>query len=254
MSELAGAALRVRPAARDPAYLWLALVMTAAVALGFGYTYFLPMVTGTYQSVSVAVHVHGWSFFLWYALLPLQAWLARQRRMDLHRALGGTSLALAILMVASGLLVVGVRMDRALAGEQSAFWMPFGPAVFSTLLLFAAFYGGALWMRRQPGWHRRLMILASAGGLGAATFRVLMIAFGPQAWIAPVGILLPNLLVLAAMWHDHRSEGRVHPVYRWGLVNTLLVEGFSIAAWHAPWGPAYRELLAMIGRAFGALY
>ncbi len=254
MSGLASASLRVRPALRDPSHLRLALVMSGAVALGFGYTYFLPLATGTHAPASAAVHVHGWSFFLWYALLPLQAWLARQRRMDLHRALGGASLALAILMVASGLLVVGVRMERALAGEPSAFWLPFGPAVFSTLLLFAAFYSGALWMRRQPDWHRRLMILASAGGLGAAMFRVLMIAFGPQAWIAPVGILLPNLLIVAAMWHDHRHDGRVHPVYRWGLFNTLLVEGFSIAAWHAPWGPAYRELLALVGRTFGALY
>lgn len=248
------AAVRTRPALRDPTYLRLALLMSAMVALGFGYTYFLPMLTGVHQPVSVAVHVHGWSFFLWYALLPVQAWLVLQRRMDLHRTLGGASLALAIVMVATGLLVVGVRVDRAIAGEGSDFWIAFGPAVFSTLLLFAAFYGGALWMRRQPGWHRRLMILASAGGLGAATFRVLMIAFGPQAWIAPVGILLPNLVVLAAMWHDHRTEGRVHPVYRWGLVNSLLLEGFSIAAAQAPWGPAYRELLALVGRAFGALY
>ena len=42
----------------------------AGVYLGFSFTYFGPRLRGTYPPTPAAVHVHGWSFFAWYLLLP----------------------------------------------------------------------------------------------------------------------------------------------------------------------------------------
>jgi hypothetical protein len=56
-------------------YLGLALGMSVTAYWGFAYTYFTAVLAGTYPEVSPAVHVHGWSFFLWFLLLPFQALL-----------------------------------------------------------------------------------------------------------------------------------------------------------------------------------
>lgn len=163
---------------RDRFFPWTAVAIAATVFTGFWFTYFGPMVAGTRAPDAPAVHVHGWSFFAWYAVLVVQVVLARSRRMRLHRSLGGTSLALAALMTGTGLLVVGVRMADAVE-TGNPFWSASGPAVFITLVLFVAFYAAALRMRHRPPWHKRLMIIASVGGMGAATFRVCLVLFGP---------------------------------------------------------------------------
>jgi hypothetical protein len=43
--------------------------MSVTAFWGFSYTYFTPVLAGAYPKVSPAVHVHGWSFFLWFLLL-----------------------------------------------------------------------------------------------------------------------------------------------------------------------------------------
>lgn len=45
-------------------YLGLALAMSVTAYWGFAYTYFIPVLAGVYPQVSLAIHVHGWSFFL----------------------------------------------------------------------------------------------------------------------------------------------------------------------------------------------
>lgn len=66
-------------------YLGLALAMSGTAYWGFAYTYFTPVLAGTYPAVSPAVHVHGWSFFLWFLLLPFQALLMVTGRRRTHR-------------------------------------------------------------------------------------------------------------------------------------------------------------------------
>lgn len=57
------------------------------------------MAAGTYPPVSPAIHVHGWSFFLWYLLLPTQAALILVNRHRVH------CLAITFLLGASFFLI-----------------------------------------------------------------------------------------------------------------------------------------------------
>lgn len=238
---------------RDPFYLQAALAIGATAYLGFWFTYFGPQVRGTYPHAAPAVHVHGWSFFAWYLLFPLQAGLIRSRRIGLHRALGWASLALAALMTATGLLVLGVRMAAA-TDSPGSFWSVFGPMVGSTLVLFAGFYAAALVFRRRGAHHKRLLIVAGAAGLGAAGFRIVGAAFGEVAWAVPAGILATNLFILAGMVHDQRRDARIHLAYLTGLPMCL---GVELAAWlvvpTAP-GQAMAHGLAWVGRTLAFLY
>jgi hypothetical protein len=212
------------------------------------------MLSGQYPPVSPTVHVHGWSFFAWYLLLPLQATLIQTRNIALHRTLGMASIGLASLMVLTGMVVIGTQVNRSLAPDGNPFWFEFGPGIFSTLVLFVGFYAAAILRRRQREYHKRFIVLASAGGLGAAAFRVLLPLFGFTPWVTPVGILLPNLFVVAAMVHDYRRDGQVHPVYRYGLPITLVLESAFLFVVHTPLGNAARQGLAWAGRLLGALY
>lgn len=235
-------------------HFWMAVAISAAAFLGFSFTYFGPLLRGEYPSVSPVVHVHGWSFFAWYLLYPLQAGLVRARHLGLHRTLGAASVALAVVMVLTGLVVVGVRVEAAQASGASPFWQLMGPGVFSTLILFTAFYLAALHNRRRGAYHKRFIVLASAGALGAATFRILgsLIGFGPST--AVLGILAPNIFVVVAMIHDALREGGVHRVYRYGLPISIAVEAGMMLAVPTPVGTALNAGLAWLGRVLGFLY
>ncbi|MBT8478938.1 MAG: hypothetical protein KJO06_08480 [Gemmatimonadetes bacterium] len=243
------------PTRRRPgSYLWLCLATSFVAFLGFSFTYFRPMLAGAYPEVSPTVHIHGWTFFLWYLLFPLQAWLVRSRRVALHRTLGYTSVVLAVAMIFTGLIVIGIQMEAANQPDGPPFWQSLGPAIFVTLALFAVFYGLALRYRRNRHLHKRLMLLASTGALGAAGFRVLgqVIGMGPAAGIG--GILLPNVIIVAAILIELRRGEGVHPVYRWGLPLSILAEGGMILLTPTPVGQVVSAALGQLGVVLGPLY
>ena len=235
-------------------YFWIALAMTATTLFGFFFTYFGPMLSGTYPVVSPAVHLHGWSFFAWYLLLPIQAGLVAARRVAVHRTLGTASTVLAALMVATGLVVLSTQMKLALAPGGSPFWFAMGPGILSTMLLFAGFYVAAYRTRRQPSAHRRYIVLASAGGMGAATFRVFGVLFGFADWVNMASILAPNVFVVAAMLHDVRQEKRVHPIYVWGLAISVALEGAMLVLGMTAAGDPLRQGLAWVGQLVAPVY
>ena len=129
-------------------YPLLALAISGTLFWGFYYTYFGPVLGGQYPKVSPAVHAHGWSFFLWYLLFPLQAVLMATGRRRLHFTLGGVSVALAAVMTFTGLLVASVRIDQGLTAadpdEFTTFWKNFGLLIFYSLIVFAGFYAAAI--------------------------------------------------------------------------------------------------------------
>lgn len=239
---------------RDAHYLWTTLALTLATYVGFWFTYFGLRFVGTYPPTALAVHVHGWSFFAWYLLLPLQAALMHTRRVRLHRTLGWASVGLATLMVATGLLVLGVQMQAAATAAEPTFFALFGPMIFATLVLFAGFYGSALRLRRNGAYHKRLMLVASAAGMGAAMFRVVGALVGEVLWAAPVGILATNLFLVWGIVHDVRRDRRVHPAYQIGLAVCVALEAGVWLLTPTPVGAALARTLAWVGRTGAGLY
>lgn len=85
------------------------------------------------------------------------------------------------------------------------------------------FYIAAVQRRRRIEEHKRLMVLASAIALGAATFRIVteVVAFSP--WTGAIGILVCTVFPIAGMSHDVRRRGSVHRVYAWGVAAMVVV-------------------------------
>ena len=90
------------------------------------------------------------------------------------------------------------------------------------LIVFTAFYSVALYFRRIPDTHKRLMVLAMVGGVLPPALGRLPIA---AAIIATFG------LPLAGPVYDRVSRGRIHRAYIWGvpLVFASLPVRFAIA-------------------------
>ncbi len=235
-------------------YLVVTSAMTCTMILGFSFTYFGPMMRGGYPDVSPMVHVHGWTFFAWYLLLPLQAALVRTRRVSVHRTLGLASMGLGALMIAVGLVVSVVQIDMARAPDGNPFWQLMGVPIFGIWLLFTVCYIEAMRRRRNVEAHKRLIILASAAALSAATFRVVVRFAGFSTATAMLGMLAVVIFPVVGMLVDRRNGMPAHPVYLWGVPAIMLVicGGFGVGA--VPGGDVVVQALGWLGRVLRPAY
>jgi hypothetical protein len=244
-------------------YLGLALSICATAFWGFTYTYFMPMFAGAYPDVSPTLHIHGWSFFLWYLLVPIQALLMKTGRRRMHMTLGSASLVLAAVMVFTGILVASVRIDHALSAteinEFITLWAYFGQLIMYNMILFIIFYVAAIVWRKQPNIHKRMIVLASAGALPAAIFRII-VALGDFNWLAtpgwvwPAAFFLPVVFILIGMAHDRIVRGSVHRAYIMGLLILLALHGFGLTTAGTALGESISRVMALFAKVFGFLY
>jgi hypothetical protein len=239
---------------RSTFYLWITSAMTCTMFLGFSLTYFGPIARGVYPDVSPIVHVHGWSFFAWYLLLPLQAGLIRARKVSFHRSLGVASVGLGALMIVVGFIVSVVQIDRARALDGDPFWQFMGVPIFGTWLLFTGLYVAAMRRRRKIDHHRRLIILASAVPLSAATFRIVVHVTGFSPVSAIGGMLVCLIFPALGILHDRRGQGASHPVYAWGVPAIVLVICASFLPGVVPGGDVIVQALGWLGRLVRPLY
>ena len=244
-------------------YIGLALSMAVTAYWGFAYTYFIPMFGGVYPEVSPTIHIHGWSFFLWFLLVPIQAMLIAKGRRRTHIMLGGASLALAAVMIFTGVLVASVRILHGITAvnpdEFTTFWMAFGQLIMYNMVLFVLFYGAAIRWRRKASRHKRLMILATASVLPAAIFRIIVglgdfYWLATPGWVMPATFLLPGVFVIVGMVHDKVVKGYIHRAYLIGLPILLGLHGFGLVTAGTPVGDLVSRIMALFARVFGGLY
>lgn len=237
-------------------YPLLATVISAIAFAGFWFTYFGPIIDSSYPPAGAALHVHGWSFFLWYLLFPVQAWLIARRRRGLHKLLGKISVVLVVLMTLTGLLVLSVRVEEAVRSGEPQVWLMYGPLILSNLVLFISFYAAGIWMaiRKQMEAHKRLLVVASAIALGAGFFRLIFFLSGFHPLSLPIGTLACSLFIVAGAIYDGVTRGSVHAAYLIGLVAMFAVEVSLLpqvseanVAWVNQW-------LAALGEQIGFLY
>ncbi len=237
-------------------YPALTVAISATAFAGFAFTYFGPIIGNTYPPTGTALHVHGWSFFLWYLLFPFQAVLISRKRQALHMTIGRFSGALVTMMVLTGILVLSVRVAEAMREGEPMVWRLYGPLILSNLILFVSFYIAGLRMaiKGRLEAHKRLIIVASAIGLGAGFFRLILFVSGFHPLSLPIGVLACSLFILTGIVYDYVTRRSVHPVYLVGLVAMFAFEVSLLpqvseanVAWVNQW-------LAALGEEIGFLY
>ena len=203
-------------------FLGINLLLAAIAVLGFTPTYWAPLGTGT-LTLPPVYHLHGLLFTAWMALAVVQAALVARGRTTSHRELGLVGIALAALMVFSGVLVQVVQTRALLAGPRPEIAPGVTALSLSAMVMFSTFVALGIANVRRPAVHRRLMVMASFAIIGAAVARPFR--FLPGTTPADRGLMaavLVDAILLMVIWLDRRETGRIHPVWLAGGAFLLL--------------------------------
>lgn len=174
--------------------------------------------------------VHSIVYPGWVLFFIAQSGLVRTRNMRVHRALGWFGVALAVTMVVVGYVTV-IDMDRFIRDrEHYAPIVPFTIVQLADLPFFAATFAAAILYRRQPEFHRRLMLVTYCSLVGAAFSRF------PHMPIAMTSICAEALVLLGVI-RDGIVNHRVHKAYLYTLPVMVVYQNVAIAIYRAapPW-------------------
>ena len=187
------------------------------------------------------LQVHAFAFIGWMLLLTAQIALIRVRRVAVHRSLGLIGFALVPLMAVSALAseIYAQRFHIAHPPNNEPFFIL--PIFYAAG--FALFAGAALFRRRDPAAHKRLILLATTIIVGAAYARWWGEALAGRFGDGYAGMILntfagTDLLLLGALAYDLATRGRLHRIYEIGIPAILLCEIATSFVYHsAGWPP-----------------
>lgn len=234
MATIAPAAARVR--SDRIFYSTMGLAIAATTFWGFAASFYLsPWLTAppTTPPWTPLLYLHGGVFTAWMILLVVQPLLIGRRNLALHRRLGyaGAAIALAMVLVGNLTAIAAIRGGFIGLGDPHVFYA----VPFFAINSFAVAIAFAVAWRNRAEAHKRLILLANVGLIGAAIARI---PLGPVQAGAPLTfIFLPNLITIAGILYDWRTRGRVHRVWIWGglamLASQLAMMGvMGTDAWH----------------------
>ena len=216
-------------------------VMAASIVAGFAFN--LAAGRSTF-AVPWLVHFHAWVMMGWVALYLMQNTLIFADNVALHRRLGWLS-----VVWLPAILVMGVLITRWSLQNRG------GPPFFDQnqflisnplqLLGVVGLAATAVTVRRNTGWHRRLMFFAFAMLTGPGIGRLLPSPFLiPYAWYVEA-VLPPILFAGIGMLADKRRYGRVHPAWLVGIVTVIGIQIVADLVAYSDAGIAFtREVLA----------
>ena len=204
-------------------YVRIAAACLVVAVVGFTPTYWLPLFRGTLNVPAIS-HVHAAVFYSWTLLFLAQTWLAANRKLTRHREWGVVGVALATTMVFVGMAAAITSLKQSTAEGFGEAVRAFTVIPVSGLVFFVALFTIALMKVRQAETHKRLMLVATVSLLQAAVGRWFLIFIAPvplgggpvsppPVFVTIMPGLLSDLLIVAAMVHDRKTMGRVHPVY-----------------------------------------
>jgi hypothetical protein len=214
-------------------FTWMAGTLFVIVLVGFAPTLYLRAHFGS-PELPAYLYAHGTALTTWFALLFVQALLIGRRRRTLHQRVGWVGAAAAVAVVATSAYADFYFVERA-AAQMSAAAPQLSPGAVAArvsaavlgfagqILVFAALVALAILLRKQSPSHKRLMLIASIGIVGAAAGRwgyvLVAVGIAPALAFPLAGIVgtlvLPFVLLGAVALYDKRSLGRVLPLTWW---------------------------------------
>jgi hypothetical protein len=218
-------------------YTTMGVVAFLVAIIGFGNS-LAGAVTGS-KTFTRLVHIHGALFGFWLVFFILQARLIAAGRIAVHRRLGVAGGVLAATMIGVGIRtsIVAARHGYDLDRRND----PLGFMIFplGDLLAFAILVSAAIWFRKRPMAHKRLMLLATLAMLNAPLAHLISTTPALFAIKAPI-ILVPMVLLLSASAvYDTLTLGRIHPVSLWPPIAMIVWSMLRAAvigpssAWHS---------------------
>ena len=221
-------------------YTVVAIVAGLVVLAGFSRTFYARAAFGT-PELSALQFLHGLVMTAWFVMFAVQVRLAATNRLALHRKLGmyGAVIAALVLIVGTVTAIVSAAEGRSPAGAPPP--LVFLAIPLGDMLLFALLVSAALYFRKRPEYHKRLMVTATLGMLTAAIARIQIDAFQRAGLPAFFGAM--DLILLAFIAYDTWRNRRLHPAYAWGFGLVILSEVTRFAGAGTPQWMAFARWL-----------
>jgi hypothetical protein len=206
-------------------YLFMSLLIVAVIVYGFSFTIGKNLLHPAIPRPWI-LYVHATVFSSWLVFFVLQSTLVRSRKVQWHRRLGlfGVALGTLIPMVGVSTAVVMGRFNTVslhATDAESSLVVP-----LFDMVCFTSTFPLAVYWRRKPELHRRLMLVATcaltAAGFGRFPDRIL------PGYLFYVGV---DLLILLGVARDLIVNRTVHRVYLFAL--PLFILGQTIVTYIA---------------------
>jgi hypothetical protein len=203
-------------------YTTMSIIATLVVFAGFAPSFFLMAGNPAARHLAPIYHIHGAMFSLWMLFFVNQNLLIVRRKPATHMRLGQFGAVLGCLMIIMAFTVTIYSGRHGLGGPLSALPDPKQALAvpFFDMFVFAPLFFAALYYRRSsPEAHKRLMLMATVGGLlGAAIGRA-------PLFIGQLDrqLYLYLALILAGPVYDLVTRRRIHPAYLFALVPCLVL-------------------------------
>ena len=204
-------------------YFFMSLLIATVVVYGFGHT-----VAGSLIPPDVPrpflLYVHAAAFSLWVVFYICQSALVRTRNVWLHRRLGWFGAGLGVAMLGLG-ISTAITMSRFdILHYHQADAAAFLIVPFFDIFSFSTLLALAIYWRKKPEFHRRLILVACCA-LTSAAFGRFPSKILPLEW-SFIGV---DVLILLGVARDLIVNRRIHPVYLFGVPAFVLCQ---IAAWY----------------------
>lgn len=189
--------MSVQPNKRTSFFFYYACAILLTVVGGFGAHAMFN--SSRLPPVSSAVIFHALFMFTWYILFVIQSGLIKNGKPALHMRLGKISLALVLGILISGIQVTIVHYFR----------KPEGLVFIGNLinmLNFGLLYGLAVFWRKHPAWHKRLMLFASLAMMAPALTRIARAIDLNEFAVLPLWLLMMAIPAI----YDMTSIQKVH--------------------------------------------
>ncbi len=189
-------------------YLVMSVILAGIVVFGFSRTIPGDLAMPGFPAL---LWLHAGVFGSWVVLFMVQPSLALRGSLSLHRKLGWLGMVLSCGMIVLGGAAVLLALRT---GTLPSFYPPafFFVRGFVGISLFAGLFAVGLATRRQPGWHKRLMLCASIIVVVPGLERALPIPLMGPVWPLVVDATT-DVLVLAGPLTDLAVRRRIHPAY-----------------------------------------
>lgn len=217
----------------------IALAIVFFVFAGFSRTYYLHSLFHQ-PAPSRFLQFHAILMSGWILLLLVQSGLIWMRKVRLHRRLGIAGVCYAALIPIVGTIATfqaaarEVRAHSAFAASQ----LDVLSLELTQVMLFSVFVGLAIWLRKWPGIHKRLMLVATLCILPNVIVRISLVLPFEFLGTNQAIVLIWSVLVLGVVAVDWVRGGRLHPALGYGASIAIALLGLAelmgrSAAWQA---------------------
>ena len=169
--------------------------------------------------------IHGAAFSLWVLFFIAQSGLVRIHKVSVHRSFGWFGAGLAALMVPLGftIAVIMARFDTVVHHQADAY--AFLSIPFYDMIAFGTCIALAIYWRKRPDFHRRLVFIATCGLMDAA--------LGRFDYVFNHNLFYPclDLLIVLGVVRDLVVDRRVNKVYLYALPVLIVGQSLSIYLW-----------------------